>query len=148
MLAQIAPVVIAISGLLGAIGALVKILTEVRGMRAEQDRQSAAQARQAAALDEHGRILALTAFELQPNHGTSTKDGVTRIESAIADVRDDLRRHDKEIGRVSDSIVGLGEQVGRVGERLALADAEDRRRADEAHAIIHDRIDQLAKEPT
>jgi hypothetical protein len=129
VLAQIAPVVIAISGLLGAIGALVKILTEVRGMRAEQDRQSAAQARQAAALDEHGRILALTAFE-----------------PAIADVRDDLRRHDKEIGRVSDSIVGLGEQVGRVGERLALADAEDRRRADEAHAAIHDRIDQLAKE--
>ena len=113
--AEIAALLVALGGLVSAIGVTTKSLAEVRAMRVEQE-----QIRE----------------QVQDSHGTNLRDDMDKIRDALGDVRAGQRRHDSELARVHDTQRDIQRAMTEGLERLADADAEDRRRADHEHARI------------
>jgi len=93
--------VLALGGLLTAIGVSAKNLAEVRVIRAQ----------------------------VQNSHGTNLRDDLDRVLAGQG-------RHDAELARVHDTQRDIQRAMTEGLERLADADAEDRRRADAEHARI------------
>ena len=113
--AEIAALLVALGGLVSAIGVTTKSLAEVRAMRVEQE-----QIRE----------------QVQNSHGTNLRDDMDGIRDALGDVQAGQRRHDSELARVHDTQRDIQRAMTEGLERLADADAEDRRRADHEHARI------------
>ena len=113
--AEIAALLVALGGLVSAIGVTTKSLAEVRAMRVEQE-----QIRE----------------QVQNSHGTNLRDDMDGIRDALGDVQAGQRRHDSELARVHDTQRDIQRAMTEGLERLADADAEDRRRADREHARI------------
>jgi hypothetical protein len=137
---------VAIGGLIGAIAVATKVLTEVRGMRIEQD---------------------LQAKRLADVHNQTVNDHKSNFRSDLDDVRDLLLaqdakldrldngqtrleagqlRHDKELSRMNDSHLVLTKTVSEGLDQLRDADAEDRRRADQEHDRLRYEIANSRKE--
>lgn len=113
--AEIAALLVALGGLVSATGVTTKNLAEVRAMRNEQE-----QIRE----------------QVQNSHGTNLRDDMDGIRDALGDVQAGQRRHDSELARVHDTQRDIQRAMTEGLERLADADAEDRRRADHEHARI------------
>ena len=113
--AEIAALLVALGGLVSTIGVTTKSLAEVRAMRDEQERI-------------HEQV--------QNSHGTNLRDDMDGIRDALGDVQAGQRRHDSELARVHDTQRDIQRAMTEGLERLADADAEDRRRADHEHARI------------
>ena len=113
--AEIAALLVALGGLVSAIGVTTKSLAEVRAMRVEQE-----QIRE----------------QVQNSHGTNLRDDMDGIRDALGDVQAGQRRHDSELARVHDTQRDIQRAMTEGLERLADADAEDRRRADHEYARI------------
>ena len=113
--AEIAALLVALGGLVSATGVTTKSLAEVRAMRVEQER---------------------IREQVQNSHGTNLRDDMDGIRDALGDVRAGQRRHDSELARVHDTQRDIQRAMTEGLERLADADAEDRRRADREHARI------------
>ena len=113
--AEIAALLVALGGLVSATGVTTKSLAEVRAMRVEQE-----QIRE----------------QVQNSHGTNLRDDMDKIRDALGDVRAGQRRHDSELARVHDTQRDIQRAMTEGLERLADADAEDRRRADHEYARI------------
>ena len=109
---SIAALVVALGGLITAIGVSVKNLAEVRAMRGEQEK---------------------IREQVQNSHGTNLRDDLDHIGALVTDVQRGQRRHDVELGRVQDTQRDMQRALTDGLERLADADAEDRRRADQEH---------------
>ena len=109
---SIAALVVALGGLITAIGVSAKNLAEVRAMRGEQEK---------------------IREQVQNSHGTNLRDDLDRIGAQVTDVQVGQRRHDVELGRVQDTQRDMQRALTDGLERLADADAEDRRRADQEH---------------
>ena len=113
--AEVAALLVALGGLVSAIGVTTKSLAEVRAMRVEQE-----QIRE----------------QVQNSHGTNLRDDMDKIRDALGDVRAGQRRHDSELARVHDTQRDIQRAMTEGLERLADADAEDRRRDDCEHARL------------
>ena len=127
------PLMLALGGLITAIGALGKVLAEVRGMRMEQDRQGII-------LDRHGRSLDDVHGQTVNDHVTNFREDLDTVRDMIQSVADATERlergksqHDAELGRIHRSQIALAESVGQMGERLAATDMEDRTAARDEH---------------
>ena len=132
--------VVALGGLIGAVAVAIKVLTEVRGMRIEQDTQARRLSDvHAQTVNDHtsnfrGDLDAVR--DLIVAQGETLErldDGQTRLEAGQL-------RHDAEIGHVRRAQITASESIGQVGERLAAADMEDRQAAREEHKRIWDAI--------
>ena len=113
--AEIAALIVALGGLVSAIGVTTKSLAEVRAVRVEQE-----QIRE----------------QVQNSHGTNMRDDLDKIRDALGDVQAGQRRHDSDLARVHDTQRDIQRAMTEGLERLADADAEDRRHADHEYARI------------
>ena len=78
--------------------------------------------------------------ELVPNHGSSARDSMDRTEAVVTKLAETVdrgqARHDKELSRLNDAQLATTSAMLAGFDRLAQADAEDRRHADHEHARI------------
>lgn len=86
--------------------------------------------------DEIQRAVGVVREQVQNCHGTNLRDDLDKIRDALGDVQAGQRRHDSELARVHDTQRDIQRAMAEGLERLADADAEDRRRADREHARI------------
>ncbi len=79
--------------------------------------------------------------EVKPNHGSSTRDAIDRIESSVKEIHKAMDRHEDDIAQVRDDLLDIRTGLRQGIERLAAADAEDRARADEVHQMLWTALD-------
>ncbi len=130
----------AIATLAGAIVALLKGSAEAAKTRAEVASMRADMARSAQRTTE---IL----HQVTPNDGGSLMDSSTRAEEALTTLTADIRRLDGNMRDIAADIRGARRDIGRLADAdqlLAATDLRDREAADHVHALIHQRIDDLA----
>lgn len=86
--------------------------------------------------EEIKRTVSVVRDQVANSHGTNLRDDLDKVLAAVGAVQDGQRRHDVEIARLYDTTRDAQRAVTEGMERLADADAEDRRRADHEHARI------------
>ena len=137
--------------LVGAISAavigLIKATAEASKTRAEVVAMRAELAKGQEAAQNTAQLVAESHHQLTPNGGGSIKDATTRLEAAVAELRDGQSRMAASTDRLeaaqdaaSKDIRGLRRDVGR----LADSDFQLTVRADKVHERIHQRIDDIA----
>lgn len=138
--AAITALIVAIGGVAGAISIAWKTLTEARGMRIQQNALA--------------RRLADVHYQTVNDHESNMRvdlddlrDMVQAVGEGVGRVEAGQKRHDAEIGRLSDSQVELGRSIGQVGERLAQADHEDRSNARAEHDRLWHAIRTIKETP-
>lgn len=87
----------------------------------------------AAAAQQSQEALSEIQAQMKPNHGSSTRDAIDRMEANM----DHLVRESEGLG---ESIRDLHKSTSAGFERLAAADAEDRKASAEAHQSIWEAI--------
>lgn len=124
-----------LGGVLAGVAALftalvggVKVLGELRQLRRQADKTAA----------DAAAVLA----QQHPNHGSSMRDGLNRVERLVeqvageqAAIRAEQRRHNAELARVHNTIGAVGERITAESARTAheLADHANRIGVVETH---------------
>lgn len=150
-----------ISGLTASWVSVVRANAESAKTRAEVAAMRDEMAKDRKIAERSAQMILETHHQTHPNNGSSIADSTARTEVAVGELKviverqgqrldeqaEQLDRLDKNVRDTAADIRGSRRDIGRLADAnvtLHATDLRDRESAEQAHAFIHQRIDDLA----